>query len=163
MVMGSGMKGNAVASVLYGGRPVVGPIDVEAPDSTITIVLTSKPGHIAGTVHTADQHPVPDPMIVLLPAPVVDLITNADLSTRAGRVRMSMVLANKPGELTVTPNASGAFRFDDLAAGRYLAVVLTGVDRDRFTDAAFLREALRSAPVVTVEAERTASLDLTVR
>lgn len=162
-VMGQGMRGYALTSVLYGGRAVTGPVDLEAPESTITAVLTSRPGRVAGTVRNADQQPVPGATIVLLSSSSVDVLTKADLTSRSGRVRAGMIILSKPGGMTAASDASGNFRFDDLAPGGYQAIVLTGADRDYFGDPAFLRKALRSAAAVAVEAARTVNLELTPR
>ena len=99
---------------------------------------------------------------MLLPASSADVLASSDLTSRAGRIRAGMILASKPGGMTARSDASGGFRFENLAPGRYQAVVLTGNDRDRFVDGVFLRNALRSAASITIEADRTANLDLTV-
>lgn len=164
VVNGMGMRGYALASVVYGGRTgPFAPIDVEAADSTVTLILTSKPGRISGTVRKGDQSPAPDSMIVLLPASTVDALGSIDLTNRGGRVKVGQILAFKPGEMTAASDAGGNFIFEDLAPASYNAIVLNGANRARFADPVFLRDRLSSAATVVVEAGATSNLEMRVQ
>jgi hypothetical protein len=143
--------GYVVASVSYGGRPVppMTPIDVEAPESSVTYVLTSRLARVTGTVRDADQKPVSNATVWLLPSSLPDTVGRLFFMGRGSGGR-----ANSDG--------NGIFSVGGLAPGHYKAVALTGNDRHR-NDPLFLRDLLPSAVEVVPEPGKTANVDLRVR
>jgi hypothetical protein len=134
-------KGYAVTSVTFNGQPVVNtPIDLETPESTVEFVLTSRPAAVIGIVRDDNQNAIPEASVALLP----ESLPGTSLHV-------------------VTSDASGAFRFSDLAPGRYKAVALAGKDTQHARDPVFLRDRQRPADAVILDFGQTATLDLVVK
>jgi hypothetical protein len=93
--------GYAVASVAFHGRPVDNtPIGLDARESVLEYIVTSRPASVTGTVRDANRNPVGDATVVLVPEGDVEKI---DPLTRRKTVS----------------DASGQYRFVDLGPGRY--------------------------------------------
>jgi hypothetical protein len=138
----------AVASVSFNGRPVVHTtIDLEAPESTVDIVLTSRPSGVTGIVRDNNQNPVPGASVALLPELLPDTFEKFDEAA----LHIS------------TSDETGAFRFARLAPGRYKAVALVGDDLKRDRDLVFLRDRMRFVDATTLDFGQTAHLDLHVK
>ncbi len=143
--------GYAVTSVTYGNQDVTNqPVDVEAPDSTVTFTVTSRPGSVAGKILDSDSKPLPGTLIFAISATLPDAIPPAVFDVIRQATPMS----------TTTAASDGSYRLANLAPGKYKIITLTGADKYRRTDSAFIRQALTSAETVTVEATRTTILDL---
>jgi len=140
-------SGYAVRSVSYNGQPVPvsTAIDVEAPESDVMYVLTTRMGRVTGTVRDADQKPVPGATVWVLPPSLPATIDRFVLFA--------------PGQAgTTEADGNGAFQFGGLAPGRYKVVAIRGQLRYPRT-MLYLRDQLDSADPVAVEAGQTASLD----
>jgi hypothetical protein len=88
--------GYAVTDILFGGASANGlPLTLSGP-AQLTVVVTSKPGTISGTVRDKDQAPIPGSLVELIPE------TADPLARRR-----------------VTSGPGGQFTFKDLAPGRY--------------------------------------------
>jgi hypothetical protein len=102
--------GYAVASVSYGGQPVYDtPILIEAEESTVNFVVTSRTAAISGVVRDANQIPVPHAAVVVLPYPApaqINPFNERRFHTSSG--------------------ANGSFRITDLAPGSYTVVAGNG-------------------------------------
>ena len=107
------------------GYAVVSPrnetIALSAPDTPITFVLTSRPGAISGIVRDEAQAPMHGASVLLMPDPLPD------------KVAPEVIQVQESG-------MDGGFAFRNLAPGKYRALVLTGADRDRQGDVAYLRD-----------------------
>jgi hypothetical protein len=139
--------GWAITSVSYNGVDILHtPIDVEASESTVYVTITSRPGMIAGIVRDADQKPVDGAAVALLPQPLPATMDTFD-----------------PTALTVQEaDPSGRFRFSGLAPGKYKAVALTGPDRERAHDLAFLRDRMSYSGLIDLDFGQTATVELHV-
>lgn len=142
--------GYAVSSVSYNGQPVPvsAAIDVEAAESDVTYVLTTRTGGVTGTVRDADQKPVPGAAVWILPPALPDTIG-----------RFSFMARGQGGMAEADGN--GAFQVGGLAPGRYKAVAIKGQGRN-LPNMLSLRDHLDSADAVVVEAGQAASLDVRV-
>jgi protocatechuate 3,4-dioxygenase beta subunit len=137
--------GYAVASVSFNGRSAANTtVDLEESESTIGFVLTSRPCGIAGTVRDANRNPVPEAAVVLLPESLPDSLERFDETS----VRVT------------TSDAGGAYRFTNLAPGRYKLAALAGDERQKARDLSFLRDRVRSADAVTLDFGQNKTLDL---
>jgi hypothetical protein len=151
----------STVSVSYAGQTVSNvPIDVEAPESIVTFVLTSRPGRVIGTVRRTDQNAVAGATVVLVPASLPDAIEKFDLTNPRDLATIQQVLAWSPPVLIANSDSTGAFQVNALVPGTYKGIALTGNDGQRARDPIFLREALRSADSVTVEPGQAANLDI---
>jgi hypothetical protein len=140
--------GYALASVTYSGRPVFNTeIDIEAPDSTVNFVVTSRPSAVTGTVRDSDQNAVREAAVVLLQEPLP----------------ATMEKFNFFALQTASCNANGIFHLSGLSPGRYRAVVLTGKDRRRDHDLDFLRDRVSSAEAIDLDFGQTANVELHVK
>lgn len=135
-------KGYAIAQRLFdGASPQNTVLTLSTPDTPLTFVLTSRPGSVSGVVRDGNQDPVRDATVLLVPDP----------------------LPAKPDPETLKTQQSGAdggFAFNDLAPGKYRALVLTDEDRTREGDVEYLRRCAMGAEAVEVTAGQTARLDL---
>ena len=141
--------GFAVASATYGGRPLPPStaIEVTAPESAVTYVLTTKLGRVAGTVLDKEGKPVANANVWLLPH---DLPNTVD----------QFVILNRGNSGNAKTDATGGFFFDGLAPGRYKVVALeAGVDED----ISKVRNMMSSAETITVEAGLTAMVRVVVQ
>lgn len=123
--------GYAVAQILAGGLPTDGLVSVVSPETPITLVLTSRPGAVAGVVRDGDQNPVSGGTVVLFPEPLTERTDRARIQTRA-------------------PAKDGSFEFRDLPPGRYHAIALTGAELDSLRSLAYLRARAESAETIEV-------------
>lgn len=132
--------GYAVASTALNGAPVPpgAEVDLQGPESVLTVVLTTQLGSVTGVVRESDQHPVADAEVVLVRESVDEA---ADM---------------------IEPDRSGRFAFTGLAPGRYQVIGVRDVDRRWALDSAFLRDRMRTAEVVVVSAGQSTSADLAV-
>jgi hypothetical protein len=134
--------GYAVAQVLFeGSSPRNTTISLNAPDTPLTFVITSRPGAVAGVVRREDQTPVRGASVVLLPDPLPD----------------------KParGVIRVKESAEdGTFLFKDLAPGKYRALVVNGSDLAHEGGAGYLREQAARADAFEVLAGRSVTVNL---
>ena len=143
--------GYAVASVTYGNQDVTNqPIDVEAPDSTVTFTVTARLGSAAGRVLDSDSKPLRGTLILAI---------SASLAEATPPEVFDVVIGRLP-QVSATAASDGNYRLANLAPGKYKMITLTGADKNRRTDSAFIREALISAETVTVEASQTTNHDL---
>jgi hypothetical protein len=141
-------NGYAVASVTYNERPVFNSeIDIEAPESTVNFVVTSRPLGLAGTVRDSDQRPVPEAAIALLPEPLPEAMEKFNF--------FALQIADS--------DANGVFHFSGLAPGRYKAIPLMGKDRQREHDLDFLRDRSSSVEAVELDRGQTSSIDLHIK
>jgi hypothetical protein len=144
--------GYAVTSVSYGGRPVVNTaFDAEARESTVSFVLTSRPAGVTGTVRDANQKPVPEAAVVILPEGMADV--------GDGTILLRVVLLRS----SATSDANGVFHLGNLAPGRYRAVALRGNGDENAADWNFLRKKVSSGERVELDFGQTANLDLRVK
>ncbi len=135
-------EGYAVAQVLFAGSsPRNSAMTVSAPATPLTIVVTSRPGAVAGVVRDSDQSPVRGASVVLLPDPFPD------------EVAPGVVRVEKSGD-------DGAFVFRDLAPGKYRALVLTGSDLAYEGDPGYLREQAASGDPFEVRAGQLVNVTL---
>jgi len=132
--------GYAVASTALNGAPVPpgAEVDLQGPESVLTVVLTTQLGSLTGLVRDSDQHPVADAEVVL--------------------VRESV---DEPADM-IEPDRSGRFAFTGLAPGRYQVIAVSDVDRRWALDSAFIRDRMRTAEVVVVSAGQSTSVDVQV-
>ncbi len=134
-------KGYAIASVTFNGQSVGNTtIDLETPESTVEFILTSRPASVTGIVRDDNQNAIPEASVALLP----ESLPGTSLHV-------------------VTSDANGAFRFSDLAPGRYKAVALAGKDIQHARDPVFLRDRMQSADAVALDFGQTATLNLVVK
>jgi hypothetical protein len=140
--------GYVVSSVSYAGRAVVGmPIDLEAPESTVHFVVTSRPAALTGIVRDSDQKPIGGAAIAVLPQPLPETMEKFD-----------------PAALIVTDSdGNGQFRLKGLPPGTYRAIALTGNDRERAHDLQFLRDRMQWAESITLDFGQTSTADLHVK
>ena len=105
--------GYAVTAVTYAGRPVYNtPILIEAEESTVSFVVTSRTAAVTGIVRDSNQIPVPHVTVVLSPYPApggIDPFNERRYRTSSG--------------------ANGAFRIADLTPGSYTVVAGNGDGR----------------------------------
>ncbi len=143
--------GYAVASVAYGNQDVTNqPIDVEAPDSTVIFTVTSRPGSVAGKMLDSDSKPLPGTLIIAISASLPEAIPPG----------VFQVIPQANPMSATTAASDGSYRLTNLAPGKYKIITLTGADKHRRFDSAFIREALTSGETVTVEASQTTNHDL---
>jgi Carboxypeptidase regulatory-like domain len=133
--------GYAVAQILVGGLPTDGLVSVDSPQTPISIVLTSRPGAVAGVVRDSDQNVVPGSTVALFPDPLTD-------QTDRGRIR-SQVSAR-----------DGSFVFRDLPPGRYRAIVLTDADVESEGSPALLRKKAEGTEAIEIAAGQTVTVEL---
>ena len=120
-------EGYAVAQVLFDGASSRNStINLSAPDTPISFVLTSRPGAITGIVRNDEQTPVRGVSVLLMPDPLPD------------KVAPEVIQVQESGD-------DGGFAFRNLAPGKYRALVLTGANRDRQGDVAYLRDQMGEA------------------
>jgi hypothetical protein len=102
-----------VTAVTWQGRPIYNvPILLEAEESAVNFVVTSRTAAVSGVVRDANQIPVPDAVVVVSPdsAPArIDPFNERRFRTSSA--------------------ANGAFRIADLAPGRYTVVAGNGDGR----------------------------------
>jgi len=122
-------------------------VDLEASESTIGFVLTSRPCSVAGIVRDANSNPVPEARVAMLPEPLPVALDRFD----------------PRGFRDTITDLAGVFRLADLAPGRYRAVVLTGADREHFRDLGFLIERMRGVEPIVLDFGQTASVELHVK
>ena len=137
-------EGYAVAQILAGGMPTDGLVSVDSPQTPITVVLTSRPGALAGVVRDSDQNVVPGSTVALTPEPLTD-------RTDRGRIQ-SQVSAK-----------DGSFAFRDLPPGRYRAIVLTDADVEDIESegsAAFLRRKAAGTETIEIASGQTVTVEL---
>ncbi len=133
-------EGYAVTAIQFEGASSHNNVlALSAPDTPITIVLTSRPGAVAGTVRTEDQTPLRGVTVALLPDPLPD------------RVAPATVRFVESGE-------GGTYAFKDVAPGKYRAVALAG-DVDVRGDNGF-RDLIAKSDVFEVSAAQTATVNL---
>jgi hypothetical protein len=108
------------------------------PDTPLTIVLTSRPGAVSGTVRNHDQMAVRGAVVALLPDPLGDKISPVTIRYA------------ESGD-------GGTFVFKDLAPGIYRAVILNGKEDGQDAD---LRERAVKAEAIEVRAGQSASINL---
>jgi hypothetical protein len=134
--------GYAVAQILFdGATPRKSTVTLNAPDTAITVVITSRPGAIAGTVRTDDQSPAAGVSVVLLPDP----------------------LPEKPARETIhemKTGDDGAFVFKNLAAGNYKALVFKPSELSDEGDTHRLAERAARVSATEVLAGQTVTLNL---
>jgi hypothetical protein len=134
-------QGYAVVSETYNGQPVYNEeIVVEAPESTVQFVITSRPGSLSGIVRDRDGKPVANAAVIVLRQPLPERMAS-----------------------TVTSDSNGAFRLSGLAPGKYKAVTLAGADRERANDLTFVQERMRSAEVIGVDFGQAVRLELVAK
>jgi len=99
-----------VTAATYCGQPVYNtPILIEAEESTVNFVVTSRTAAVGGVVRDANQIPVPHAAVVVSPYPApaqIDPFSERRFHTSSG--------------------ADGAFRIADLAPGSYTVVAGNG-------------------------------------
>jgi len=140
------IPGYAVVSRTLNGTPVPpgAPLDLESPESLLTIVLTSTPGSITGTVRDSEQQAVAGATVMLSPE-----------SFGGGGLPLS------DREVAVS-DGNGRFTISGLAPGRYQAIAMNGEDRRGTMDTGAIAERLRMAEAIVVEAGKSTSVDVTV-
>ena len=137
-------EGYAVAQILAGGLPTDGLVPVDSPETPITVVLTSRPGAVAGVVRDSDQNAVPGSTVALFPEPLTD---------RTDRGRIQAQVSAK----------DGSFAFRDLPPGRYRAIVLTDADVEDVESegsTAFLRRKAEGTEAIEIASGRTVTVEL---
>jgi len=141
-------NGYALVSVTFNGHPVFNTeIDIEAPESTVNFVVTSRPAALTGTIRDSDQNPIGGATVVLLPQPLPDRMDKFNFF--AIRVADS--------------DSNGLFHFEDLGPGKYKAIALTGEDRKRAHELQFLHDRMQSAEHFDLDFAQNKSLDLPIR
>jgi hypothetical protein len=146
------MPGYAVASTALNGTALLpgAAVDLESPESVLTVVLTTELGSVTGVVKDSEQKPVAEATVALAP----------ELFGGASDDRLS--LPPGAGETTVS-DGSGRFAFNGLAPGRYRAIALPGREGLRpAADAGLIRERMRTAEVIVVLAGQSTGCDLLV-
>ena len=135
-------EGYAVAQVLFpGSSPFHSTMNLSAPGTPLTFVLTSRPGAVATVVRDEDQAPVRGAFVALLPDPLPD------------KVGPSVIRTGESGN-------DGACVFRDVAPGKYRVVVLPGSDTAYGSDVGYLREQAAKADAFEVRAGEAANVNL---
>jgi Carboxypeptidase regulatory-like domain len=137
-------EGYAVAQILAGGLPTDGLMSVDSPQTPITVVLTSRPGAVAGVVRDSDQNAAPGSTVALFPEPLTD---------RTDRGRIQARVSAK----------DGSFAFRDLPPGRYRAIVLTDADVEDVESEgsmALLRRKAAGTETIEIDSGRTVTVEL---
>lgn len=135
-------KGYAIAQIRFDGASAENTVlTLNTPDTPLTFVLTSRPGSVLGVVRDGNQDPVRDATVLLLPDPLPAKPDPETLKTQQSA-------------------ADGGFAFNDLAPGKYRALVLTDEDRTREGDVEYLRQRAVGAEAVEVAAGQAARLEL---
>ena len=133
--------GYAVAQILAGGLPTDGLVSVDSPETPITVVLTSRPGTVAGVVRDSDQNTVPGANVVLFPEPLTD---------RTDRARIQAKVSAQ----------DGSFVFRDLPPGRYVSMVLTEADVESQGGLESLRKKAEGTETIEIAAGQTVTVEL---
>jgi hypothetical protein len=144
------MPGYAVSAIAFNGATLLpgSAFDLESAESLLTFTLTTEVSSITGIVRGSDQQPVADATVVL----------ESDSHADAGDD--SAPLPPGAGEL-VTSDAGGRFAFTDLAPGRYRVIALAGGEAPRgVSEANLIRERMRTANTVTVNAQESANVEI---
>jgi Carboxypeptidase regulatory-like domain len=134
-------EGYAVAQILAGGARTDGLVQVDSPQTPITLVITSHPGVVAGVVRDSDQNAVPGSTVALFPEPLTD---------RTDRARIQGRISAK----------DGSFAFRDLPPGRYRAIVLTDGEMENEMSPAVLRKKAEGTETIELAAGQTVTVDL---
>jgi hypothetical protein len=133
--------GYAVADIRFEGASTHNNImKLNGPDTPLTIVLTSRPGAVGGTVRNNDQMPVRGALVALLPDALPD------------RISPTTIQYAESGD-------GGTFVFKDVAPGMYRAVVLNG-EEDVHKGDPRLREMAAKAEAIEVRAGQSANINL---
>jgi len=113
--------GYAVTAVTYGGRPVYNePISIEAEESVVNFVVTSRTAAVSGVVRDANQTPVPHALVTISPDPAPVRIDGSSPTSTRDYVTE---------RFRTNSDATGAFRIADLAPGNYIVVAGNGEGR----------------------------------
>jgi hypothetical protein len=137
-------EGYAVAQILAGGVPTDGLVSVDSPRTPITVVLTSRPGAVAGVVRDSDQNAVPGSTVALFPESLTD-------RTDRGRIQAQVSARD------------GSFAFRDLPPGKYRAIVLTDADVEDVESegrTAFLRRKAEGTESIEIASGQTVTVEL---
>jgi hypothetical protein len=102
-------------------------------------------------VRDANQKPVPEAAVVILPEGMADV--------GDGTILLRVVLLRS----SATSDANGVFHLGNLAPGRYRAVALRGNGDENAADWNFLRKKVSSGERVELDFGQTANLDLRVK
>jgi hypothetical protein len=135
-------NGYAISQILFdGASPMNTVVALSTPDTPLSFVLTSRPGSISGVVRDGNEDPVRGAIVLLLPDPLPAKPDPETLKTQQSR-------------------EDGGFAFNDLAPGKYRALVLTDEDRTREGDVEYLRQRATGAAATEVTAGQAARLEL---
>jgi hypothetical protein len=141
-------SGYYVVSSVYNGSTVFHTsIDIEAPESTVEFVITSRAATLTGVVRDSDGDPVEGAVIALLPQPLPAVMEKFDPNAL----------------LTVESDGNGRFGFTGLAPGEYKAVALTGEDRQRAHDLQFLHDRMQSSESIALDFSQTSNVELRLK
>jgi len=133
--------GYAVAEIRFeGASPHNNIMTLSGPDTPLTIVLTSRPGAVGGTVRNNDQMPVRGALVALLPDALPD------------KISPTTIRYAESGD-------GGTFVFKDVAPGRYRVVVLNREEDVQGGDDG-LRERAAKAEAIEVRAGQSVSINL---
>jgi hypothetical protein len=134
-------SGYAVAEIRFeGSSPLRNFMTLSAPDTPLTIVLTSRPGAVAGFVRDENDRAVPGAMVELFPDPLPEKIA--------------------PTTVRFTESTEGgAFAFKDVPPGSYRALAIVS-DLDFRNDDASMRAMLAKAEVFKVRPGQSATVNL---
>jgi hypothetical protein len=134
-------SGYALAEIRFeGSSPLKNFMTLSAPDTPLTIVLTSRPGAVAGFVRDENEAGVRGAMVELFPDPLPEKIA--------------------PTTVRFTESAEGgAFAFKDVAPGTYRALVIVS-DLDFRNDDTSMRAMLAKVEVFEVRAGQSATINL---
>jgi len=141
--------GYAVATTIYNGQTLAPStaFDLDAPESDITFILTSRLGRITVTVRDADQKSVAGASVYLLPPSLPDTIDKFYIVQRG------------TGGM-VKSDSNGGFFFDGIAAGQYKAVAVT--EGDGPGRMLYIRSLLPSTPTIVLEPGQNANADIRI-
>ena len=134
--------GYAIAQILFdGASPRNSTMTLSAPDTSLTFVVTSRPGAITGVVHDDNQGVVRGAEVVLLPDPLPD------------KVAPEVIQTQESGQ-------DGSFAFRNLAPGKYRLLLLTEADRAGKGDPEYLRQRSMDVDAIEVTAAQVVRVEL---
>lgn len=144
----AGLQGAYVKSIRYGGVDLVDGrlrVDGRSPDTSLEILVGTRPGQIAGIVHDAGRRPAAHVTVVV--APVSALRHRLDLykvttTDAAGRFRVP----------NVPPDDYRVFAWEDVETGAWLDPQFMRLDEGRGTPLRIAEGASVSAEVVLIPA-----------
>ncbi|MFN7937598.1 MAG: carboxypeptidase-like regulatory domain-containing protein [Bryobacteraceae bacterium] len=127
-------QGYAVSEILAEGTKLVEPLGVETAPRSLTFVVTSGLGTLAGTISGGSA-------LILFQEPIGERVNGVLLRS-------------------IHPDQEGGFTSPGLPAGKYRAVILTEEEGPLYRDSVYLRKRVVVAPQVEIKAGETTKVAL---